>query len=328
MSSSTAFAHTNIALIKYWGKRHAPLNLPATGSLSLTLQEFGTQTTVTLTDHETDSFFLDGEETRANEVSRVSSFLDLFRSLSGRQERCEVRSINQVPTAAGLASSASAFAALAMATNDAFGAGLDTHQLSIMARRGSGSAARSLFGGFVRMNRGSLEDGSDSFAVPVAHHPSLDVQLIVVKCAQGRKKVGSTDGMTHTSETSPYFQAWVDTHLQDLEEAESCIRQGDLKALGEVMEYSTLKMHASGLAARPGLWYFTPTTIGVINEVVRLRQEGAQCWFTMDAGPHVKVLVPRCDAASISDALSSLPGVLGVVSSGPGGPAHILPQQD
>ena len=94
------------------------------------------------------------------------------------------------------------------------------------------------------------------------------------------------------------------------------------------MEYSTLKMHASALAARPGLWYFTPTTIGVLNEVIRLRQEGAQCWFTMDAGPHVKVLVPRDEADSIRDELSRLPGVFGVVSSGPGGPARILTQED
>ncbi len=324
MPAARARAHTNIALVKYWGKRDARLNLPATGSLSLTLDRFYTTTTLTPHDEARDTLVLDGEPASEKERARVQGFLDLLRSLAGEgrspSTHFAVASENTVPTAAGLASSASAFAALALAGARALKLTLDERELSVLARRGSGSAARSLFGGFTLLRRGALDDGSDSFAEPLPCPPSLDVRLVVVRCGLGRKKLGSTEAMERTARTSPFYDAWVSTHAADLDEGARAVREGDLPLLGEVMERSTLKMHATGLGARPPFWYLAPATLAAMDEVVRLRHEGARCWFTMDAGPHVKVLVPAGEAAEIARALEDVPGVVGVdvAAAGPG----------
>ena len=326
MSTVTAYAHTNIALVKYWGKRSGAwpgLNLPAVGSLSLTLDRFGTETTVSLDDGLADDVFvLDGVEVGAGEAKKVSVFLDRVRVLSKSTAKARVQSRNDVPTAAGLASSASAFAALALAATQAFDLRLDDKALSRLARQGSGSAARSIFGGFVRLHKGERDDGGDCFAEPLTS--SLDVRLVVVRTVAGKKDTGSTDGMEHTAETSPYFKAWVDTHDDDLVDATAALLAGDLPKLGEVMEHSTLKMHATTLAARPGFFYFQPATIAVLLTVRALRKSGVGCWATMDAGPHVKVLCAPADADVVAAAMATVDGVSGVDIAAPGPAARIL----
>jgi diphosphomevalonate decarboxylase len=323
--STTAYAHTNIALIKYWGKRPGSrpgLNLPAVGSLSLTLDRFGTETTLAPSDADADQLVLDGQPQGVRETAKVSAFLDLVAGTD--RPRALVRSRNDVPTAAGLASSASAFAALALAANHAFGRALDDRALSQLARQGSGSAARSVFGGFVLLHRGAQDDGSDCFAEPLPDPPGLDVRLVVVRCGAGKKAVGSTDGMTLTEQTSPYYPAWVATHPADLEEGRTALARGDLDALGAVMEHSTLKMHATTLAARPGFFYFQATTLAVLRAVQVLRAQGVSAWATMDAGPHVKVLCRTADAPLVLDAVTAVDGVRGVDVAAPGPAARIL----
>ena len=318
----TAYAHTNIALVKYWGKRDdggRGLNLPAVGSLSLTLDRFGTETTVELAPgHASDALTLDGTSRSGAELGRVTSFLDLVRQAAGKSDRVHVSSRNDVPTAAGLASSASGFCALAFAASRAFGLTLDERALSILARRGSGSAARSVFGGFVQLHLGTREDGEDCFAeqVPAA----LEARLVVVRCATGPKEVSSTFGMGHAQRTSPYFPAWVATHPADLVDAHAALAHGDLAKLGEVMEHSTLKMHATTFAARPPFFYWTPTTLAALAAVREVRARGTGAWATMDAGPHVKVLCAPADAAVVAASLAAVPGVLGVdvAAAGPG----------
>jgi diphosphomevalonate decarboxylase len=329
MASVTAYAHTNIALVKYWGKRAgvaARLNLPAVGSLSLTLDRFGTETTVELVDDvAADTFTLEGVVVSPAEAAKVTAFLDLIRAHSGRTERARVSSRNDVPTAAGLASSASAFAALALAACRAYGLVVDDAAVSRLARQGSGSAARSLFGGFVVLHPGERDDGEDCFAEPIIDvAPALDVRLVVVRCGEGPKETKSTAGMDHTARTSPYFTAWVQTHARDLDDALAALRQGDLPRLGEVMEHSTLKMHATTLAARPGFFYFMPTTIAVLQVVRALRQSGVGAWATMDAGPHVKILCATADVDAVVAAASSTAGVLGVDVAAPGPAARVV----
>lgn len=323
MSTVVARAHTNIALVKYWGKRDVERNLPATGSLSLTLDRF--HTTTALLDHygDEDVLFLDGDVASAEETARVSAFLDI---VAPNRPRFQLRSNNHVPTAAGLASSASAFAALALAINARMNLGLEDRELTQLARRGSGSAARSIYGGFVRLHKGERDDGADCFAEPCEVAPSLDVRLLVARCATGRKKIGSTDAMERTRTTSAYYDAWVQTHARDLDEATEALRAGDLPTLGAAMERSTLKMHACALAADPGIWYLAPTTVAVMNEVRRLRESGASCWFTMDAGPHVKVLTPADTAERVAGALRGIEGVLKVESCATGPAAHLDPE--
>jgi diphosphomevalonate decarboxylase len=326
-NTATAYAHTNIALIKYWGKRQTELNLPATGSLSLTLQDFGTRTRVSPIDGP-DSLVLDGETITGAQLKRVSLFLDLLRKKAGSQQSFAVESKNDVPTAAGLASSASAFAALTLAGTRALGLDLSPRDLSVLARQGSGSACRSIFGGFVLWHMGKEENGEDSHAEALSAAPNLDVRLLVVRCATGKKKVGSTQGMNHTAQTSAYYPLWVDSHAADLNRAIKAVGDGDFSELGSVMELSTLKMHASALAADPGLWYFNPTTVAVMNAVRAARDDGLEAYFTMDAGPHVKVLCPTAKADAAAALLKEIDGVFGVDITGPGPGAFLVTEGD
>ena len=321
-----AYAHTNIALVKYWGKRDGKLNLPAVGSLSLTLDGFGTWTSVALDAAlQDDTLELNGGPLTGDPLHKVTRFLDLVRDLAGTRTRARVVSRNDVPTAAGLASSASAFAALALAGSHAFGLRLDEKALSALARRGSGSAARSIPGGFVLLHKGERADGSDCVAERLPDGDGWDVRLVVASCADGPQDVSSTDGMTQTQSTSPYFAPWVASHPADLLEAVEAVRARDVARLGEVMEFSTLKMHASALAARPGVFYWRGVTVEAAHAVRQLRASGTGAWFTMDAGPHVKVLTLARDAARVENTLRDVPGVLKVQTTAPGPAARILP---
>jgi diphosphomevalonate decarboxylase len=302
---AVARANTNIALVKYWGKRDAALNLPAVGSLSLTLEGLSTRTTVVFDGKlERDTLALNGAEADARAVGRVSKFLDIVRERTGIAERASVESSNDFPTAAGLASSASAFAALAVAATHAAGLDLSDRELSILARRGSGSAARSIFGGFAEMHRGTRADGEDAFAEPIV--TDWDVRLVIAATTQGAKATLSTDGMRHTAETSPYYDAWVKMSERDLTSARDAIARRDLAALGEVTEASCLSMHASAMAARPAVLYFIGATIEGYRAIQELRRAGVPAWFTCDAGPHVKALTDAANAAKVEAALAHL----------------------
>jgi diphosphomevalonate decarboxylase len=320
-----ATAHTNIALVKYWGKRPdegADLNLPAVGSLSMTLAAYRTVTEVRPAD--ADAFSLDGVELTGPPAGRIARHLDRTWALAdgGATPRpsCAVHSVNHVPTAAGLASSASGFAALTLAAATAFtdGAAPPREQLSALARRGSGSAARSLWGGFVRLDRGDAADGSDCVAGPVAPQDHWDVKLLIVHTATGAKKVGSTGGMEQCRKTSPYYDSWVASSQRDLEDATAYLQARNLSGLGAVMEHSCFKMHASMWAARPPLIYWNGVTLEVLGEVQRAREEGLTGWATSDAGPHVKVLCESSAAPRLMGRLRDVPGVVAVESLGVG----------
>jgi diphosphomevalonate decarboxylase len=324
--SCTAVAGTNIALVKYWGKRDTRLNLPATGSLSLTLQELDTRTTVRfgadVGAH--DRVRLNGQDADARASRRVIALLDLVRDQAGHRDRAEVVTENSVPTAAGLASSASGFAALALAASRAAGLALPPDQLSVLARRGSGSAARSIFGGFAEMRPGTREDGSDAFAVPVAESDGWPVRLVVAVTAQGPKDIGSTEAMQHTAATSPYYRAWIDSVEGDLREARAAIAERSLPRLGRVAERSALRMHASALAADPPILYWSAATMAAMQTVRGLRGRGIDAYFTIDAGPHVKVLCVPEQVATVVAALTATPGVLRTIVASPGPGAHIV----
>ncbi|RMG65723.1 MAG: diphosphomevalonate decarboxylase, partial [Calditrichaeota bacterium] len=209
--TATAVAHSNIALIKYWGKRSERLNLPAVGSISITLKELSTWTRVTFQeDLGPDRVRLNGRKATPEETRRVSAFLDIVRRMAGRPLGAQVVSKNNFPTGAGLASSASGFAALALAATAALGLELPPTRLSALARLGSGSAARSVFGGFVEMQRGQAADGSDACAIQLRDEHFWPLEVLVLVTAEGPKSIGSTRAMNLTADTSPYFPAWVE----------------------------------------------------------------------------------------------------------------------
>lgn len=324
-SSASARAFANIALVKYWGKRDSRLNLPCTGSLSLTLSPLATRTTVRFDPSlAADTLTLNGDAADARATGRVSRLLDLMRAEAGVQTHAAVTSVNDFPTAAGLASSASAFAALVKAADAALGLGADISKLSVWARRGSGSAARSLFGGFCEMLPGERADGLDAHAVPLfdADHWPLSVVIAVITSRQ--KEVASTDGMDLTARTSPFFPAWCAEVPPDLAAARAAIAARDFTALAAVAERSCLRMHASALAADPGVLYWLGATVDTFQAVRRWRaQEGLPVLFTIDAGPNVKVFCPPDAAPQIAQRLRDLPGVEDIITCSPGAAASL-----
>ena len=326
MSSAIAVAGTNIALVKYWGKRDEALNLPATGSLSLTLDRLGTRTRVAFDGGAdgADRVMLDGVPASPKFAARASAFLDRVRSRARLDARATVETFNSVPTASGLASSASGFAALAVAGARAAGLELSPAELSELARQGSGSAARSIFGGFVEMARGARPDGRDAVARPIDAGAGWDVRLVVGITAAGEKTIGSTAAMARTASTSPYYEAWVRGVDGDLAAARAAIAARDLNALGAVAERSALRMHASAMAADPPILYWNAATVAAIGAVKTLREQGVGAFFTIDAGPHVKVLCAAADADRVAAALGRTPGVLRTLISAPGPGARVV----
>lgn len=317
---ATAEAHPNIAVVKYWGKRDTRLNLPAVPSLSVTLDRYRTRTTVTWgSDAAEDTLVLNGAPTPGRAVEKVSRFLDLVGGAD--RPRCRVESENNFPTAAGLASSSSAFSALALAATAAAGQQRSLPALSALARQGSGSASRSLWGGWVRWHMGEAEDGSDSHGDPVAPQEHWDVRVVVAMVGTGPKKVGSTTGMQDTARTCPYYDRWVETAPADVQEGLRAVRARDLERLGRVMEWSTLKMHATMMTSEPSIRYWKPETIAAMQVVEELRAGGTGAWYTMDAGPNVKVLCAAADAPAVQAALQTV--VSRVDTLGVGGDARL-----
>ncbi|MBC7273611.1 MAG: diphosphomevalonate decarboxylase [Streptomyces sp.] len=319
---ASAVAHPNIALIKYWGKRDEQLMLPVTDSLSMTLDVFPTTTHVRLDqDAAEDRAALNGEEATGETLRRITAFLDLVRARAGSSVRAVVDTRNTVPTGAGLASSASGFAALATAAAAAYGLRLDAAGLSRLARRGSGSASRSVFSSFALWHAGTgtgEEGDTSSYAEPVPAADSLDAALVIAVVNAGEKAVSSRQAMRRTVETSPLYGPWAASSRDDLADMRSALVRGDLKAVGEIAERNALGMHATMLAARPAVRYLSPATVTVLDRVLKLRQDGVLAYATMDAGPNVKVLCRRADAADVADAVRDAAGTVVTARPGPG----------
>ncbi|HMI86735.1 MAG TPA: diphosphomevalonate decarboxylase [Polyangiaceae bacterium] len=319
--TASAVAHPNIALTKYWGKLEGMSRMPSVPSLSMTLDAMSTTTSVTFDDAlPRDEIMLNGSVASEKEMRRASDLLDRVRSAAGIASKARVESANDFPTASGLASSASGFAALVVAAAKAAGLDWDPAQLSDQARRSSVSAARSIFGGFATLAAG--ETGRDVLpAEPIEGSIDWQVAISVVVTTLQQKDVGSTEGMAHTSATSPYYAAWVANAPRLFERARRAVLARDLEALGVVAEESAFAMHASAMAAAPALIYFNPVTLAAIERVRQLRQRGVQAYVTIDAGPHVKVLSHASDAPALATALREVPGVEKVLIATPGGPA-------
>jgi diphosphomevalonate decarboxylase len=330
MSEACSIAHPNIALSKYWGKRDGGGNFPAVPSLSVTLAGLETRTRVrfdsTLRE---DRVVLNGERADDSTLARVRELLDRVRRASGEGRRAEVRTRNDFPTASGLASSASGFAALALAAPRAAGLDWDAAKISDLARRSSASAARSVLGGFVELLAGPVgaagvptpEDGvlaAQSFA-PAGH---LSLSILVCVTTEARKTIGSSEGMRRTMAASPYARAWLEEAPRLHARLRDALLARDFVTVGELAEASALAMHASAIAA--GVIYWTGATLDALARVRALRAEGTQAFATVDAGPHVKVLARAGEAARVRDAMRETPGVERVIEARPGEGARLV----
>ena len=316
---ATATAHPNIALVKYWGKRDEALILPHQSSLSLTLSPIHVKTTVEwVAGRPDDAIEINGRVAQGSARDRVVQLLDAVRRESGLQRSARMVSRGDFPEAAGLASSAAAFAALAVAARHAAGLVSDVRRASILARTGSGSACRSVQGGICTWQRGEKADGSDSFAVqvhPASYWPQL--RMIVAVVSREEKDVKSRDGMRGTDETSPYYAAWVQDAEAEIARAKRALAEKDLRALGELCERNAWRMHATALAADPPLCYLLPGTLAVIQAARAAREKGLPVWFTLDAGPN-PVLLTEAEHAEAVEALAREAGAMDVVSCSPG----------
>jgi diphosphomevalonate decarboxylase len=321
--NATAVAHPNIALVKYWGKRDVGRNIPAVGSLSITLDGLSTTTTVRFDPEiEADRLLLGGRE--APEMTdRVTRCLDRVRDCAGVDHRAVVESENSFPTAAGLASSASAFAALVTAADAALGARLTPAELAEMAGRSSGSAARSIYGGFVEL-RLTPDGPRPTETREILERSAWPLRVVVAVTDTGPKTVGSTEGMVLTERTSPFYEAWVRSSEEDLAEARNAVGRFDFEALAEVSESSCLKMHGLMLSARPGLMYWNGTTVTCMKRVRELRAGRVPVFFTVDAGPQVKAVCLPEAADMVAAELAAIDGVVEILECGLGDGARVV----
>ena len=302
-TEGVAFAPSNIALCKYWGKRHEELNLPVTSSLSISLGDLGTRTRLRVI-ADADQVTLNGEPVPPlHPFARgVTQFLNLFRAPG---QFFAVDTTNSIPTAAGLASSASGFAALTLAVNDLFAWDLDPRTLSILARLGSGSASRSIFRGFVLWHAGAQGNGLDSFAEELPYQwPDLRIGLLTL--SEAEKPIGSREAMKRTKRSSLIYQTWPSKVAQDLAAIHDAIATGDFDQLGRTAESNALAMHATGLGAWPPVLFWLPETVATLHRLWALRAAGLRAYCTMDAGPNVKLIFLAEDEVAVAAAFPAV----------------------
>jgi diphosphomevalonate decarboxylase len=322
MTTATAQAFANIAFIKYWGNKDHHLRLPSTNSISMNLDGLYTRSRVTLDPRlDSDRLTLNGRAAKGPALQRVSAFLDIVRGMSGMKWFAQVHSQNNFPTGVGIASSASAFAALSLAASSAAGLELPEKELSRLARRGSGSACRSVPGGFVEWQAG--ESDEDSFAYSVAPPGHWDLTDCVAIVSQAHKPTGSTEGHA-LAETSPLQAARVADAPRRIDACCRAILERNFERFAAVIEQDCSMMHAVMMTSTPSLIYWLPATLRIINNVQEWRKHGLAVCYTIDAGPNVHVISTSQASREVERRLLELPGVSQVLVAGPGGPARLV----
>jgi diphosphomevalonate decarboxylase len=322
MTTATAEANPNIAFIKYWGNRDNTLRLPVNGSISMNLDRLFTRTTVSF-QHSLpfDELVINGHEVRGAGSDRVSYILDIIRGMANIHDRAEVMTENNFPSGAGIASSASAFAALALAGSKAAGLDLSEAELSRLARRGSGSASRSIPGGFVEWQVGTTDEDSYAFSIAPADHWKLVDCIAIVSASH--KKTGSTEGHA-IAPTSPLQAARVADAPHRLDLCRKAILDKDFDLFAAIVELDSDMMHAVMMTSTPALYYWKPASLEVMNCVRQWRMEGIPVCYTVDAGPNVHVICPETEAQIVDKRLREIKGVENVLVARAGGPAQIV----
>jgi diphosphomevalonate decarboxylase len=325
---ASGIAYSNIALCKYWGKRNEELILPFNSSISMTLDKFHTHTTVEFSDVFKDDILIINNhnfEKDTKEFLNVSKFLKIVRAMKNIETKVKIVSKNNFPTSAGLASSASGFAALAVAINKALELNLNEKQLSVLARQGSGSSSRSIKGGFVEWLKGKQEDGEDSYAQQIVdekHWPEL--RMVACILSKQEKKMKSRVGMKNTVETSPMYQAWLNSVEKDLINMKKAIIDKDFTTLGKIAEHNCMKMHATMWTTKPAIIYQNKTTIELMHSIMEWREQGLECYYTMDAGPQVKILCLEKNVDILLEKLNEFEGIEDITVNSVGKNAKIV----
>lgn len=318
----SAVARANIAFIKYWGNLNDDLRLAMNGSISMTLDMLRTVTTVELSPAlAEDEIEVDGVEPFPGAKARIVAHLDRLRTLAGKPLKARVASVNDFPTGVGLASSASGFAALTLAAAAAFEMGLEDRELSALARLGSGSATRSIWGGYVEWVAGTEHE--ESFASQIAPPEHWEICDCIALVSTETKEVASSEGHK-LAKSSPLYSARLSQVKEDLDRVREAILSRDFESLGSVAEREALSLHAIMMTSQPSLLYWTPATVRVIKEVRNWREEGRSVYFTIDAGPNVHLLTLPSGVEEIERALGKVEGVKQVIVCRPGQGAGLI----
>ena len=312
-----ARAYGNVALVKYWGKRNIEFNWPATPSLSLAIDALKTETSIKR--DEEDHFFLDSGPSTEKDSSRVFEIVQRWRDEGLIDDNFEVRSENSFPAGTGLASSASGIAALVTALNGISDTPLKSDDLSRRARRGSGSAARSISGGL-----SILPNHDDPIAKKILPPENISWGIAIAITDPSRKSVGSREAMELSHLTSPYYNAWVNQAENDYKEILSAVDKSDFTHMGEIAERNCLAMHACIMASQPPLVYWNSATVTLIHAVRQWRSEGLESYFTIDAGAQVFVIGQKPDLDTISRKLADLECVKKILTGLPAGGAEVI----
>ena len=322
MKQATALAHPNIAFIKYWGLADETRRIPANGSISMNLGCLSTKTTVTfLPDLARDSLALNGSPVTGAGLQRVQTFMNQVRHLAGETLYARIESENNFPVGAGVASSASGFAALALAGTSALGLNLSEQKLSSLARFGSGSACRSIPDGFVEWR--TEPDSGESYAYSIAPSDHWKLVDCIAILDRDHKAVGSESGM-RTADSSPLQAARVQDSERRLDLCRVAIQDRDFQALAAVAELDSNLMHAVMMTSHPPLFYWQPGSLGLMKAVKAWQAEGLSVTYTLDAGPNVHVITTTQDLGEVLNCLRQFPGVIDVLKGYPSGPARLL----
>jgi len=320
---TTAKAHPNIAFIKYWGNADQNLRLPANASISMNLSELETVTKIAfLPDQSSHLLKINGILQDTEHTSRVATYLESVRNLYEFQSSLAIESHNNFPMGAGIASSASAFAALAVALNDLLELNLPQSGISALARLGSGSACRSIPAGFTVWEKGRTH--LDSFAATFAPPDHWELRDIILIVAAEEKAVGSTQGHA-LADTSPYQSVRVHDAKRRLEICRRAILNKDFNKLAWIIEQDSDMMHAVMMTSRPPINYWQPASIAIMQKVRDLRKNGIACAYTLDAGPNVHVITLATDQTKVINAFKGFPGLQDMYISNIGAGAQVIP---
>lgn len=324
--SATARAHSNIAFVKYWGNRDRRLRLPANASISMNLADLHTTTTVEWNSElRADTLTINGAIANEAARTRVEKHLDALRARLDSDRFARVDSRNNFPMGTGIASSASAFAALTTAACAALNAAISERELSVLSRLGSGSAARSIPTGFVEWYAGDSHETSyaESFA-PADHWKLVDLIAIV---SREHKRIGSSAG--HETAASSIFQpVRVATAAERIASVKSAILRRDFESFADVVEEDSNLMHAVMMTSKPALFYWAPLSLAIMEAVRRWRQdENLMACYTLDAGPNAHCICVEGDADAVAARLRELCGDIDIIRSGAGCGACVLPTE-
>lgn len=321
---ATAIARPNLALIKYWGKMDDALLLPMNSSISMTLDSYFTIVTVEFSDaYDKDIATINGERINEGTMTRLVKHMDRIRKLSGVKYKARGEARLNFPIGAGLASSSSGFAALTLAASKAAGMDLDKKELSILSRQGSGSSSRSIYGGFVEWLRGSSSE--ESYSVQIKDEKWwADLKDIAVVVSTSARKVDTRGGMKIAKDTSPYYSSWLETTDKEIASMYKAINDKDFTSLGRIAERNSLMMHGTAITSTPPLIYWVPETMLIMQEVLKMREDGIECYFTLDTGANIHILSLEKDVNRIIDRIEATGVSKSIGVNGTGAGAEII----